>query len=741
MQTVFTHTTLSFAQTAQRRIMYHHLMIMKQRFAHFALLCLMTLSLAAAPAWKHAQATWRLRFGIAYDASSDVLVPIPPELAAGVKAIHALSDAGKTLPASLVTVNGKPVAVAVQAYAVKPKYPGRGKTPAPPALNASIYLLDQPVPQTPPYAGHPVRFERAHKSITTRAHTADEMLRLFARLHLVPYPQSAKSPAKVRFYGRDLANFGVADKPETLAVTSKHPSPYFRGLSIATAAFVVQQEDDYLFSADQPHVGWAVFVDGRPVNAWGRDSQSAPKPLRLRPGLHSLQLLTVQSIGEPLPKPLVQLGKAGKPQPLATPLLPAALPAAIGLQMRDAKGALLEAGAILEPQPSLLFPHADHLALTPYACKLRQNVTLLSPAVQLSPELVLLPHHQQPAFSCAFPGYPKLTLNGAPPLIRPARALELDLLPAPPSWQDASKPMTLALKLRLPSLLPPSLLPHLLCDIRTPEGRQLAQASLQHLEQLTLQPPLPSGSLTLHVTLAGHDLTPPRQLQLLPPVDAHTPLRASGKLLLTAEHGNPATLLLPPEPANSSPVPSVKKKTTGNIALIDDFLLTVEAPGASVQPPEGITLVKATTPPGAVSSLALPTALAAITRLPAATRVCLLVNPAQAAQPSADWSLAIRYLTAVCQARQLLPTLVTLPALGTQDAQAAYNAQCLALQLGIDLINLHTLAQLQQLKTDTWQSAHGVQVATLNDQARHWLFTTLKTQSDRLNQAAPHLTE
>ena len=720
--------------------MYHHLTNMKQRLPQFAACCLLALVLAlpaAEPPWRHDAATHRLRFGLAPDSPSDVILPLPQGLPVPA-AVAAVADAdGRPLPASLVRVGGAPVAVAVHAAAIRPRHPGRGKPLPAPTPAASVYLLAKPLPEAPAYAaGRPVRLQRTQRSVTTRAHTADEMVRMFARLHLLPYPQAASKPTPIRFQGRDLAAFGVADKPEWLTVTAKQPSPYLRGLAIATAAFVVDQEDDYRFSADQPHVGWAVLVDGQPVDAWGRDGAPEPPPLRLKPGLHSLQLLTVQSLGEPIPKPLVRIGQAAKPVPPPFTLLPAFLPDCLALQTRDAKGAIRSVGATLDFQEAFVFPRAQNQAIDAYAVTLTDGAALLAPALRAG-ALAILPDHRQPALSLTLPGSPAVHLDAAPPVLRPARALDLDLRPTVPVWQEERQPLTLAPTPTLPTLLPQPLADLIVCDVRrAADGQTLASTPLARPQPtLAVPPPIRRGDLTVHATLAGRDLTPPRRLHLLAPQDAAQPLLASGAQLLLRQDHAPVTLLIDAANANSDAPSSVNQKTPAPIVLLDDTLLAHDAPGASAVPPTdgALTLLRAVCPPGALPELAFPAALSRLADAPRGALACLLVNSRRAAANAPEWQRSLRFAVAACRALGLRPVITIPPPLDGEDGrQAAFHAQCLALSLKADLIDLSTLARLQALDTADWRLAHGVRTATIHDDARRWLLTTLRQEANRL---------
>lgn len=713
---------------------------MKQRLPQIAACCLLALALAlpaAEPPWRHDAATHRLRFGLAPDSPSDILLPLPLGLPAPA-AVHAVADAdGRPLPASLVRVGDKPVAVAVHASAVRPRHPGRGKPLPAPKPGASVYLLAKPLPEAPAYtAGRPVRLQRTQRSVTTRAHTADEMVRMFARLHLLPYPQAASKPTPIRFQGRDLAAFGVADKPEWLTVTAKQPSPYLRGLSIATAAFVVEREDDYRFTADQPHVGWAVLVDGNPVDAWGRDGAPEPPPLRLKPGLHSLQLLTIQSLGEPIPKPLVRIGKAAQPTPPPFTLLPAFLPDCLALQTRDAKGTIRSAGATLDFQEAFVFPHARNQAIDTYAVTLTDGVALLPPALRAG-ALAILPDHRQPALSLSLPGSPTVRLDAAPPVLRPARALDLDLRPTVPVWQEERQPLTLAPNPTLPALLPKVLADLIVCDVRRAhDGQTLASAPLAPPQpSLAVPPPIRSGDLTVHATLAGRDLTPPRRLHLLAPADAAQPLLASGSQLLHRHDYAPVTLLIDAAKANSDTPSSVNQKTPVPIVLLDDTLLVHDAPGASAvpAPDDALTLLRAACPPGAQPELAFPAALSRLADAPRGALACLFVNSQRAAANTPAWRQSLRFAVAACRALGLRPVVTIPPPLDGEDGrQAAFHAQCLALSLGADLIDLSTQARLQALDTSGWRLANGVRTATIHDDARRWLFQTLRQEANRL---------
>ena len=75
--------------------------------------------------------------------------------------------------------------------------------------------------------------------------------------------------------------------------------------------------------------------------------------------------------------------------------------------------------------------------------------------------------------------------------------------------------------------------------------------------------------------------------------------------------------------------------------------------------------------------------------------------------------------------------LVTLPGvqgnpLFANAESAALKLKSLALTLRADCLDLYTRALLDTVSTDGWDISEGIRLNTLNDTARHWIYSYLK---------------
>ena len=281
----------------------------------FAIFLGMTL-LAIADGWHQPQTKIRIFFSVNANHATNLLVPVPEEYSKETVDIFAVCSDGTRLPASPVIIGGKCLAAAVNA-AKAAKNTGE----------AYIYLLSKPIDALP-YKGSPIMMLRATRELTTRAHTAQEMLRMLANLYLIPYPRSLRKPHPPSFSHLSFHAFGDFGKHPAWATVlpPEKGHSFLRAFSCATASIAVTEPCNATFSADQTQVAWTILLDGLPVANWTVEGSPLPQPVPLPAGLHVIQLLAVQSVEEPYPKPVITCN--GKP---LTEFLPTTLPKTIGI--------------------------------------------------------------------------------------------------------------------------------------------------------------------------------------------------------------------------------------------------------------------------------------------------------------------------------------------------------------------------------------------------------------------------
>lgn len=677
-------------------------------------------SVLAQVKWHCADSTVRIRFSLSEKHHPNVIVPVPRELSPKDVAVY--SDKHKQLQATPVKVNGKIVAVAVNGASLSVST----------APNASVYLLDKPLAKPLPYAGSPVHFQRMQRDLTTRAHEADEMLRMIANLHLIPYPHALKSPSKVVFRGVDMPAFGNVKRfPRWLSLAPKKPRPFLRSFSVSTAYFNVAKKSKVSFGTNQLQVGWTILLDAKPIANWcdaGDDGMGAF--VELEPGLHSLQLVVAQNSNEPFPQLLMKAdGKDAKPAAM-TGLLPAMLPGYLGIETKGK--AIASAGTRLEFTKAYAFTHAEG---APVLCSYtaipgKSKVQYLDDAKRA------LPHIEPNLY---------LTENGKHPIVRlelEKRAYTFEQLPA--TWQPPTAvvfdmrlktpaivgheaPFNLDVKLQSPTMLPPAFRKQLKLHIVQRAGKDI-------LAEQTLTMPNDVATLALHLkrldstvdvtcSIGNTTVTERKRVVLMTPRSALA-LRAQGQQLFYND--DLASIVLNPSLPCTTPLTA-----TGMDAIYDDFLLTAVAPGADVLP-QTFQLFTAKVPSGTDSALAFFADFHKLLNAkPKPRRAFILINPVEAHRNSTGWIAKLDYAVSACRFAGIRPMLVILPDLpGIAPRLHAFNAKALSLHLAgqgaVETCDLYTVSQLKELNTSSWKTANGLRLETINNDARQWLFNHLK---------------
>ena len=299
----------------------------------FLLLGAMTLHAQDKPAkptvapWQEKTATARIRFTAFSRRSPVIFVPVPTELADSAKNVVAIDDRGTHLEAFPFFKDGKLLGAAVNAA----KLAAPSGQPPNLRLNASLYLLLEPPKEKAAWSAPSVRVSRHGQSLTTRAFTAEEMLRLYANLKP---RRNFLPPSVVTTYGTiPDSNPRWQSPPETT---------YGVSVFIWEALWNVEKQQAVRFGGDQTHVAWTVLLDGRPVANWHategveirKDGGNFGAAVDVAPGLHALQFLAVQCLQQPIPKLLVKdaQDKEGAGQP-PTNLFPMQRPFLFGVEI------------------------------------------------------------------------------------------------------------------------------------------------------------------------------------------------------------------------------------------------------------------------------------------------------------------------------------------------------------------------------------------------------------------------
>ena len=737
------------------------------------LLCTMLIStlavslISAAPAaWQESTAPVRLRIERPSRPHSQLLVPVPTEWSAAYKGVLAFTDQGAPLPASPILAGGNLVAVAVNAqgqFTVRPPAATNQNDIAPPKPEISIYLFPTPPAQPRPYDGKTVvTVDRQNRTLTTRAFTATEMLRLFS--------------SSGRRRGRQLTglveSFGQLPERDNW----KHfPESHNAAAMLHwEASWLATASTEVAFGADQTHTAWTILVDGRVAASWQDGEPRAgggafgPK-LLLEPGLHTIQMLVVQKPDESLPNCLIRTA-TGKPAGDAlSGLLPAFRPEWLGAESNGKAESNLH--TIITPDTTYRFRATDN-AISAFTVALdadgatRSYRDLSGRELTVTADgLLLCPAGQTPT-AVISKGTTRLTFPGrrhwqAGTLVN--GRIRLDDLP---TVLPHAEPLSFNLRLEWQEMLPEAVMQALQVTVVQTDGKgaglATSTAAVTNNGAISgLSMPLDDACRQVTVTcgLPDYLALAPLTLTVLRPGDSLAGLNAIGVNVFL--HGNRAIFVCNPlpqsplasdKPAISSANPSLR------IALLDDFMATATAPGAELLPETvmetalqqetpalQITRVLAVNPPGATSRLAPWEALAAAHDLrPEMMILAIGALPLADGMDPREWSSHLLFAAQSSLAADIVPVLVALPALPAIDPAssrlAALYTKEIGLALGLPVLDLHSRRLADADSLTSWFQPGAPAPATPNDQARHWLAATAAKafqQSIRLDQVNP----
>ena len=723
---------------------------------------------SATPAtWQESAAPVRLRIERPSRPYSQLLVPVPTEWSAAYQGALAFTDQGTPLPASPIAVGGNLLAVAVNAqgqFTVRPPAASDQNDMAPPKPEISIYLFPKPPAQPRPYDGKTVvTVDREIRSLTTRAFTAAEMLRLF----------SASGRRRSRQHTGLVENFGqLPDRDHWKTFPDNRNAA---ALLHWEASWLTPASTEVAFGADQTHTAWTILVDGRIAASWQEGQPRAsggafgPK-LHLEPGVHTIQMLVVQKPEEQLPNCLVRTASGNPAGDTLSELLPAFRPEWLGAESNDEAKYSLH--AVITPDTTHRFRATDN-AISAFTVALEADGTsrsyfdlrgrklsatddglLLCPACQ-TPTAVI----SKDSTRLTFPGrrhwQAGTLVNGR---------LRLDDLP---TVLPHAKPLTLNLRLEWQEMLPEAIQQALLVTVTQMDGKgaELATNTAATVAEngavLSVTMPLADACRQVTITygLPGYSVLAPLTLSVLRPGDSLAGLNAIGVNVF--QHDNRAIFVCNPLPQSplASDMPAVSSSSPSlRIALLDDFMATATAPGAELLPETvmettlqqktpalQITRVQAVNPPGATSRLAPWEALAAAHDLrPEMMILAIGALPLADGMDPREWSSHLLFAAQSGLAAGIVPVLVALPSLPTiapaSSRLAALYTKEIGLALGLPVLDLHSrrLAEADNLPPCTQPGAPAP--ATPNDQARHWLAATAAKafqQSVRLDQVNP----
>jgi hypothetical protein len=701
--------------------------------------------------WHAADAEARIRFSVANKRAPSLFVPIPESLSEGVNHVVAFDDKGVVLAASPVLVGGRLVGASVDATKLSVAL----STYAKPSPVASLYLLAKPDPKAVPYAGQPVVLDRRVQSLTTRGHSAAEMMRLFGNLRQSRREQLP--PIAVSSLG------GVPDKPGW-----SHPreQTFVCAIMHWEALWNVDAEKIIRFGADQTHVAWTVLLDGFPVANWqpdlGKEKEAdielRPEgagrfcqPVKVAPGLHTLQFLAVQGQGQNIPQLLIKTeGEKGHGNPPAG-LIPSARPFTLKPERKADKE--LTAFSTLLPFGAATFATVGdppYETLSSYrfigdATKVQVLKTTGEPATPVTDEKeatrIFLTGHAYPDISIQghlFKGQQHWVKGRSIPAT--ARIEELEPLVNP------AEPINAKIQFNWPGSFPKPAELDFMLTFEDEQGQQISTSAVKPKQAkddiYELEFNLPQNAANVNIAVRLYEMAIPCQageIKFFRPKDARFPITAQGKSLFDGADLDAARVVCIADPLPEE-LPG-KRSSTGfksSIVMLDDFIAARNAPGATLRPESVLaellagkglhTLfhVSVSNSSGTDSQLAILANLGTAIQLKPKT-VVLAVGQLGliAGLTPLEMVCQLQFAAQACLANGIEPILVTLPAHPKTDSEtarlAALYTKELAVRLAIPVIDLHAQGLKENVNTQDWYKSDAIGLATPNNAARLWL--------------------
>ena len=679
-------------------------------------------------AWHEKSAAARIRFNVFSKRSPVIFVPVPTELS-DAKNVAAIDDRGTRLEAVPFFRDGKLFGAAVNAA----KLTAPGGQPPNVRPNASLYLLPEPPKETAAWAAPSVRASRHGQTLTTRAFTAAEMLRLYANLK----PRRNFLPAQT------VDSFGAI--PEGNPRWQSPPETTY-GVSVFTweAFWNVEKQQAVRFGGDQTHVAWTVLLDGKPVANWQatgdveirKEGGSFGAAVDVAPGLHALQFLAVQCLHQPIPKLLVKdtADKEGTGQP-PTGLFPIQRPFLFGVEVNGHPEASV-IGSVYQEQ-AFYFQQTEQ---TVVSYRLSSNgKTVLLPNGSSTPAPVwqnhaISAHADYPSVQLkaalatyTFPGFARWTqgvaanfhahVGGLTPLVRHGDPLKGDL------------------RVQWPESIPPDIRNLLKFNVQQQKqdgspSAPTTEVAANTTEMFPFSLPVADDTAAIVFTpdFAGVAPFPPVTVKILRSKDATANITAQGTALY--ENGNSDACRVA---FIMDPLPDTPPETTAS-AYPDETLLTEYFQHT---PLTQVTHAAVHCPPGTDDFIAIPANLSAMTGLkPKTALLAIGYEPLKAGLSPLDATDQILFAAQACQAHGIQPIFVTLPPLPEIAAEtsrlAALYLKELALRTNTPVIDLYAQAMIEHVNTGEWRLADSITIPTLNNTGRIWVIQKTATRLMKL---------
>ena len=692
----------------------------------------------AADGWHEKSATVRIRFTVFSRRSPVVFVPVPTELA-DAKHVAAVDDRGVRLEAFPFFQDGKLIGAAVNAA----KLTAPGGQPPNIRPNASLYLLPEAPKEKAAWTAPSVRVSRHGQSLTTRAFTAEEMLRLYANLK----PRRNYLPPFV------VNGYGVI--PESNPRWQTPPeTTYGVSVFIWEALWNVEKPQTVRFGGDQTHVAWTVLLDGKPVANWHdrenvemrKDGGNFGAAVEVASGLHALQFLVVQCLNQPIPKLLVKdaTDKEGVGQP-PVGLFPIQRPFLFGVEVNGKPEASV-IGNLYQDQ-AYYFQQTNQTAVT-YRMPPDGKMTILpfgtSIQAPVNQNLAVCAHADYPTVQLkaasatyTFPGFARWTQG----LAANFHAHVGDLTPL----VRHGDPLKGDIRVQWPESIPPELRKLLKFNIQQEKSDGSCSALPTELNvdaaeafPFSLAVAEDATAIVFTPDFAGITPFPPVTIKILRTKDASLNITAQGTALYENGNSDACRVVFVMEPLPDTPQETVSTAYPESLFILDDFIATANAPQANLLPETLLTeyfqhtpLTQIThaavhCPPGTDDFIAIPANLSTMIGLkPKAALLAIGYKPLKAGLSPLDATDQILFAAQACRANGIQPIFMTLPPLPEIESEtsrlAALYLKELALRTNTPIIDLYAQVLIDQVNTGEWRLADSIAIPTLNNIGRTWI--------------------
>lgn len=560
-----------------------------------AVLVFLTMGLLrAAPAWQVPEAEVRLRVLSSSLWTHQVRVDLPESLRGKVQGVRAMLSTKSEVPADLVYLGDQAVAVelAVPRQASRDTAGSKEDSAAP----VEVYLLKEPPAKgtaTPIAQRVGSLFHRTARRVaqlTTRPFTAEEAVRLLG--YASPTLAGRNHSPRAFFYGAWDA-VAVGQVPNA----SRWGTPGENQVAVLqwAADLRIESARAVAFGADQAHVAWFLYVDGKPVADWRTSVPDAADKrfgavVELGRGFHLLEYIVVQRDGEPVPGVFWRDRGSKEPEPIPPAIQHSVrLPTTVLIENKDGTAGGLSFDRADQRMRARTDDEFLELRLAPARLD-GKALPVASLVVNGTPRQdAWVPTPVVPAIRVPF---------GDQTIEFPARNAWISPLPFEVEVRLAEGPVVLSADQAYPAVVRLDRLDDLEADtaarIRLQWRLLDGSGTMLHTGEIACDPvregaetafDLPIVPATRKVeigaVLDGQEIAPWRSFRILRPEDGLVGLHATGRSLFVGSER--ALLICAPLAPLAAPAPS-NRGGAPHLVILDDFWATVSGPQATLRP-------------------------------------------------------------------------------------------------------------------------------------------------------------